>query len=190
MKKIDKLVSLLDEIIDDNFKESNSGGRIKFIDTNQQSKCKCVEIKTSQKIFAFSLDIKGNKPFNCFNNSKELYTKKNDGIIFCEYEKKLLVLLIELKSDNPAGYKEQLKADRNFTNYLIEQINTFADFKYDKDEIIFRYILFRTQRETPMKGTTAKKLSSIKFEDIGDDMYRAILSCNTDYQLQQIKDGI
>jgi len=91
---------------------------------------------------------------------------------------------------NYTGYKEQLKAGRNFTNYLIEQINTFADFKYEKDEIIFRYILFRTQRETPMKGTTEKRLSLIKFEDIGDDMLRAILSCNTNYQLQQIKNGI
>lgn len=187
------LTTVLPTIIHPNFKHPNSGGSLKFEDNNQQSKCKIVEIKTSQKVFALSLDIQGRKPFCCFNESQELYSKKNDGIIFSEYQGNLLILLIELKSDNPTGYLDQLKAGRNFVKYLLHQINTFSHLNFDERNVIWRYILFRTcSRTIPPKNTT-KKISSIEFKNRGTDQDEIIcttLSCNEAYQLQKIKDAI
>ncbi len=182
-----QFISLLDKIINPNFKLSNSGGNITFIEKQvSEGKCEKVIIQTSRKVFALSLDIKGLEPFSCFNRSIKEYTKKNDGILFFLKNNQLIVLLIELKSDNLGQYLKQLKAGKNFSQYLINQINIFSELNIEKEDIVYKAIVFST-RNIPAKGTTRKL--KLKFED-RSDLSCAELNCNTSHKLQMIKEAV
>jgi len=178
------IFTILDEIITPYFKIQNSGGVIK-IEEKQAPKCKFVEIQTSKKIFALSLDQNRNV-FNCFEDGVKNINKKNDAIIFFIKKDSLIVLLIELKSDNRGKYLKQLKAGRNFVEYLLRQIDLFYNIKIDPSKIVYRGILFQTQKSPP-KGTTRKE--GLYFRD-RNGLYCASLACNTMIKLQKIKDSI
>ncbi len=185
--KYNQLITLLDSIIKPEFKISNSGGNIIFNEPQTKPcKCKQVTISTCKKVFALSLDIKGLTPFNCFNNSAKEYTKKNDGILFCGKGDKLVILLIELKSNNSGEYLKQLKAGRNFVQYLISQINTFSELNILSKNIIYRGIIFKT-RNIPSKGTTKK--NKLTFTD-RSGLLCCELSCNATHSLCKIKEAI
>ena len=81
---MDNILKILDEVIDIKFKLQNNGGKIVFKETQQtKDKCEKVEIYTSKKVFALSLDNEYDV-FNCFNNSlneDRNLNKKNDGIL-------------------------------------------------------------------------------------------------------------
>ena len=179
----ERIFTILDEIIDAKFKLSNAGGCIKIKETNA-SKCKFIEIQTTGKIFALSLDNNHNV-FNCFNNGTKNINKKNDAILLFTKESHIIVLLIELKSDNPKGYLEQLKAGKNFIHYLLKQIDLFYDIQIDSLKVIYRGILFSTK--SPSKGTTKKR--RIPFLD-RNGLMCTTLSCNEIYKLQKFKDSI
>jgi len=181
------LFEILDEIIDIKFKVSNSGGKIIFNEPQREAKkCEKVEIQTSKKVFALSLDS-GVKVFNCFNDSVENITKKNDGILIYQEKNKFVVLLIELKSLSEGTYLKQLKAGRNFIEYLINQINLFYQISIQESDLVFRGLLFKIFRTTPSKGTT--KRDKLEFKD-AEGLLVARLVCNAQYKLQMIKEGI
>ena len=181
------LFEILDEIIDIRFKISNSGGKIVFNEPQKESnKCTKVEIQTNKKVFAMSLDS-GDKVFNCFNDSIENITKKNDGILIYQEKNKFVVLLIELKSFNEGTYLKQLKAGKNFIEYLIKQINLFYQISIQENDLIFRGLLFKLFRNTPQKGTT--KREKLSFND-AEGLLVARLACNSEYKLQMFREGI
>lgn len=185
--KYAQFIALLNEIIDSRFILSNSGGRITFNEPQtREGKCEQVVINTTQKVFTLSLDIKGLTPFKCFNSSREKYTKKNDGILLCKKDKKLIILLIELKSDNLGQYLKQLKAGKNFVKYLINQINLFSELNILNEDIIYKGIVFHTKR-VPFKGTTRKQ--KLIFED-RNGLSCGELNCNATYPLAKIKAAI
>jgi len=176
-----KIFEILDEIIDINFKIPNSGGYVEIRENNNAT-CKSVKIYVGKRTFALSLD--SNKDiFKCFNDVKGI-KKKNDGVLFFYKQDNLIVLLIELKSNNPKGYLTQLKAGKNFIEYVLKQINLLYDFSIDFNKVKYFGILFRT---IPAKGTTKK--SKIKFED-RSGLKCATLSCNTEIKLIRIKEAI
>jgi len=179
----EKIFTILDEIIDVKFKLSNMGGCIKIKETNK-AECKYVEIQITNKVFALSLDNNQNV-FNCFNKSIKNINKKNDAILFFTKRDHIVVLLIELKSNNKKGYLEQLKAGKNFVDYLLKQIDLFYDIKIDNSKVIYRGILFSTK--SPSKGTTKK--GKILFSD-RNGLMCATLSCNNIHKLQNIKNSI
>jgi hypothetical protein len=184
---MNNVFNILDEIIDIKFKIQNSGGEVIFKEFQQENgKCEKVKISTSNKIFAMSLD-NDYKVFNCFNNRIENITKKNDGILIFEYQNKIVVLLIELKSLNEGEYLKQLKAGKNFIEYLFKQINLFYPISIDENNIVYIGILFKTFRKTPSKNTT--KREKIKFID-RNGLLVTWLKCNNNYKLQQFKDSI
>jgi len=180
----ENIFNILDEIIDSSFKLSSSGGIVE-IKEKKSSKCNFVNIQISNKTFALSLD--NNKVvFNCFNSAVKKITKKNDAILFFIKKQYLIVLVLELKSDNPKGYLEQLKAGKNFVEYLLNQIDLFYKIKIDKTKILYRGILFKTKK-SPSKGTTKKR--GLIFED-RNGLYCASLECNRTYKLQMLKNSI
>ncbi|MEA2017157.1 MAG: hypothetical protein U9N59_01805 [Campylobacterota bacterium] len=181
------LFEILDEIIDTKFKVSNSGGKIVFNEPQREpNKCEKVEIQTSKKVFAFSLDS-GDKVFNCFNDSIENITKKNDGILIYQEKNKFVVLLIELKSLSEGTYLKQIKAGKNFIEYLLKQINLFYDINIKENDLVFRGLLFKLFRQTPKKGTTQR--NKLNFQD-ADGLLVARLACNSEYKLQMFREGI
>jgi len=83
---------------------------------------------------------------------------------------------------------KQLKAGRNFVEYLLKQINLFYPIEINISEVVFRGILFKTRKNrTPLKGTS--KPNKILFED-RNGLCCTTLSCNKIYKLQMIKEGI
>ena len=181
------LFEILDEIIDIKFKISNSGGKIVFNEPQRETnKCEKVEIQTSKKVFALSLDS-GDKVFNCFNSTIENITKKNDGILLYQEKDKFVVLLIELKSLSEGTYLKQLKAGKNFIEYLIKQINLFYEISIKESDLVFRGLLFKLFKRQSRKGTTQR--DKLKFQD-ADGLLVARLGCNCNYKLQMIREGI
>ena len=180
----ENIFTILDEIIDTRFKLSNSGGII-HITENSDIKCKYIKIQTSTKTFSLSLDNNHNV-FNCFNSGVKNINKKNDAILFFEKDSYIVVLLIELKSDNPKGYLQQLKAGKNFVEYLLKQIDLFYDINIDKEKIIYRGVLFSTKK-SPAKGTTKK--DSYSFQD-RNGLMCITLNCNQEYKLKKFQDSI
>ena len=180
----EKIFTILDEIIDEKFKLSNAGGIIEIIE-NKSTKCKSVKIQTTNKIFALTLDNNYNV-FNCFNDGTKNINKKNDAILFFKKANYIVVLLIELKSNNPKGYLEQLKAGRNFIDYILKQIDLFYEIKIEYSKVLYRGVLFSTKK-SPAKGTTRKR--GFLFQD-RNGLMCVTLNCNETYKLQKFKDSI
>lgn len=178
----ENLFEILDEIIDNRFKISNSGGVIEIIENNNAT-CKNIKIQLTGKTFSLTLDNNVNV-FNCFNSAIANITKKNDAILFFEQNRKIIVLLMELKSNNPGDYLNQLKAGKNFVEYLIKQIELF--YPFNGENIHYFGALFQT-RKVPIKQTTKKK--NFVFED-RNGLYCTTLKCNQQYKLQQFKESI
>ncbi|PWK05962.1 hypothetical protein [Tumebacillus permanentifrigoris] len=108
-----------------------------------------VWLKKRGKIFAFSLDQKGLDVFPFFKNTTGGIKKKNDAILFCQDGTDCFVFIIELKSGNPGDGVIQLKAGRNFVDYLLRTI----DLHFNKQfECQYRHIIFHT-RKSAQKGT-------------------------------------
>lgn len=168
---MNSFISNLDEIFDSRFKLSNSGGVIKLVESNKSAKCKNVSLQISQKVTAISLDreLRGCQVFPFFNPHNKFVNKKADGIIFVELKDKLVVLLIDLKSDNPISAIKQLKVSENIANYFISQAK-IKNPNFEK-EIIFKQIVFTTKIN---KGTT-KREGKLK-----------TFACNREYKLYQL----
>ncbi len=167
-------ISTLDEVIDSRFKISNSGGKIELIEKKENAQCRKVSIQTSKRVVAFSLDIelRNCQIFPFFNSHVATINKKADAIIFIELEEKLIVLLIDLKSDNPRSAYKQLLVSKNFAEYLIRQARLLnSSFKKD---IFFKKIAFTTKLN---KGTTSKNRNGNKIN---------LYSCNQEYRLSQL----
>ncbi len=183
------ILTILDEIIDKKFKIQNVSGKVIFKEKQrEQNKCEKVEISTSNKVFAMSLDNEENA-FNCFDDSldedKNL-NKKNDGILIFEYKGKVVVLLIELKSFNVGKYLKQIKAGKNFMEYLFKQIELFYPISLN-NKVCYFGILFKLFRQTPFKNLTKREKIKFKYKN---GLLISWIKCNSSYKLQQIKESI
>ncbi len=131
------------------------------------AKCKFVEIKLKKSMYYFGFSLhkdreKGNNdpvyPF--FNAQYEGICSKDDGILFLQKSNKVYVLLIEMKSTNPKGYLQQLKAAKSFVDFVLQRIKIFNN--QINTEVEFRGLLFSC-RQIPNEGTTKKQ--KVTFEN-------------------------
>lgn len=100
-----------------------------------------------------------------------------DAVIFIKDDKKLSVLYIDLKSNNPTGYSNQFKSTRQFVKYLVSLNNEF-----NKNNITIteeRYIIFHTNKLLINKKTTIPK-PKIK-PSSPDDPYKRIIDNSSIY---------
>ncbi len=157
----DNIFTILEETIAENFKiKKDNNNLLKIEELKNNTIGQGVIIKTSRKLFAFSLDKDGIKVFPFFNNTNVFnINTKNDAIIIYEKENKIYCFIIELKSGSNGKYLKQINAGINFCNFLLETINTFYDKSFNFN---YRGILFSTRNN---KGTTKIKA---KFENIND----------------------
>jgi hypothetical protein len=134
---------------------------------HEQAQCRFVKINLKKSIsyFGFSIDkhTQGGKtdpiyPF--FNPKYQGICSKNDAILFLQKSNKVYVLLIEMKSTNPKGYLQQLKAAKSFVHFVLQRIKIFND--QINTEVEFRGLLFSCRR-IPNEGTTKKQ--KITFAD-------------------------
>ncbi|MBN6069458.1 hypothetical protein HYE54_12205 [Aggregatibacter actinomycetemcomitans] len=78
-----------------------------------------------------------------------------DAVVFLKKDDGLLVLYMDLKSDNPTGYSSQFKSTRQFVKYLIGLYEEFTGSKLSiSDE---RYIIFHNNKKLLSKTTTVPK---------------------------------
>ncbi|MFN6180178.1 MAG: hypothetical protein ACK4ZH_05695 [Dolichospermum sp.] len=163
----DNLINQVKLAIKQDFHLVADGLTLLIEEKQPDAQCKFVKIKLKKSIdyFGFSLDKdkgQGNNdpvyPF--FNSQCQGICSKNDGILFLQKSNKVYVLLIEMKSTNPKGYLQQLKAAKSFVHFVLQRIKIFND--QINTEVEFRGLLFSCRR-IPNEGTTKKQ--KITFED-------------------------
>ena len=122
-----------------------------------------IKIKSSENISCFSFDknkiTKSDAIFPFFNPSVKGLCTKNDYILVHQKGNQIYVFLIELKSKNKNEYLKQLLAGRLFFQFIIDRIKLCnSDFQdLDKDNFLYRGVLFRIDKKTPEKGTSTHK---------------------------------
>ncbi len=183
------IISILNEVIDDDFKiPLNSNSQLR-IDENKNIKCKdslgqFVVFKKNCKTFTFSLDKDENENFRVFRffdrSNKHDINKKNDAIIFSQNNKEIFAFIIELKSKNPKGAGKQLLSGKNFVNFIIETVK----LNYDPNFTVhIRGLLFYTGRKGA-KSKPTKRGSTIKYTDFMG-LKMTIQDCNKPYHLTE-----
>jgi hypothetical protein len=92
------------------------------IEELQSCECKQVIIRNTGRAFAFTLDKPGKEPFPFFGDVEGI-NLKNDAILFCVRDQKLIVFIMELKSRNPDDGIKQLRAGKHFVDYVLNMVN-------------------------------------------------------------------
>lgn len=173
------MIEQIENLILNDFKLSSSGGCYEFKEA-KSDKCKSIKIFTSGKSLALNLDRDDKKVLNFFDNTNKSLTSMNDGAIILNKRDKLIILLVELKSNNSGNYLNQLKSGQNFVKYILNQIQLST--RLCINDVIYRGILFKTGRVTASKNTT--KRTPLKYEDRSGLMCLE-LPCNQEYRLVQ-----
>lgn len=132
-------------------------------ENNSNAMNKKVQFKKTSKAIVFSLEDISHKKF--FSSIKGL-RKVNDGNIICSKEGKLFVLLVELKSDNPAKANKQIKCAMEDIKYIISILRIWYPDIIAGDlveKIEFRGIIFSSRsgsRSRMVKSDRKAKYSS------------------------------
>lgn len=167
--------NLLNEIISEEFHFPLVSGNKNTLRLIEEKESLSVEIKinNSDNISCFSFDkdkeSKSDTIFPFFNPAIKGLCTKNDFILVYQKGNQVYVFLIELKSKNSNGYLKQLRAGKLFFQFIIDRIKLchpdFNDFDYDN--LHYKGILFRIDRETAVKETSKhKKLEFNQTEDL------------------------
>ena len=180
------LIDILNKVIDENFIINKANDKIIIDETKNSKGCKKITFNLKQKkIFAYTLDKDRDKnsnfrTFQFFKSQTASISKINDGNLVIVYNNRIVILLVELKSDNFTIKDVLLKIENSkiFSNYLIEIINANYKKNYKLSDIEYKGILFTTQ---VTKGTTTGG-KKVKFKEINNIQF-AKLACNRDYTL-------
>jgi len=177
------LTTILNNVIDTCFIVNKTNDTIEINELQNKIGCKKVIFQLKKKkVFAYTLDKQKSgscRVFPFLNQQTEKISKVNDGNIVIIHNSRITILLIELKSNSYNNKDVLLKMEnsKNFSNYLINVINTNYSKHYSVNDIEYKCLLF-TSRLTK-KGTTAGN-KKIKFES-KDDLLFTKLSCNREY---------
>lgn len=108
-------------------------------------------------IFCFSIDKDGDKIFPFFNPKVKGLCVKNDFTLVHQLGKKVVVLLIELKSNNQKGFYEQLQTGKLLFQFILEKIKLCDSDFQDISNVEYRAILFRKPRMVSDKFKSSQK---------------------------------
>lgn len=149
---IDDLFQKITDIIKIEFKNSFPGGTIILEDSTS----KPVKINKKGKSLCIQPDMKiekwkNNFPF--FKSSIPDLCSIADHLIFYPTEHALYVFIIELKSSNPKGAINQVRASYELSRYICNTAKRLL--KYPEVNINYRGIVF--SNKIMMKGTTKPK---------------------------------
>ncbi len=182
-----QLIKALKESVDDTFSLPMSARKLIVEEKQSGATCKSITLQSaSSNIFGLTFDVnlsKGCRVFPFFNSQAGL-SKVNDAIVFYTRGKKLFLVLIELKSNNPGIYLKQLKAGRVIAMFLLETIGNSNNKTYDIENENIRCVLFDT-RKTPPKGTSQRKGKGVSYEN-RDGLFVAHQPCNDVVQFEKL----
>lgn len=157
-------------------------GKIEITENNTNNVCKKVVFNiNTQRTFAFTLDIKNTYMFPFFNKSLGIINKSNDGIIIIVHNNTIHVLLVELKSNVPGDFEQQLKNGKSFVKYLIEMINITFKKEYVLDEKNIKSILMSTRK---VKHKTGFKRTNVQYLN-RNGLQLTEQQCNKEFYIQQ-----
>lgn len=136
-----------------------------FIETNNQGdeiKSQTLKIQGNITNFTYCLDSKCREtgqslnPFDIFNTSTPNICSKNDlTIIYPDQENNILkIFILEMKSFNASGAAHQIRASKNFVDYLILQHN--LNFIHLPFKVEFYGILAKKPKSIQKLTTTGK----------------------------------
>jgi hypothetical protein len=180
-----QFIQHISNVIDSKFRITKSNNCILIEEKENQNGCKKIIINTSNKnVFSFNLDKKRTtnfRTFQFFNASTSGISMINDGILAVVENSRIIFLLFELKSNNFyfKDIQKKLKNAEYFCLYLIDIINEHFNKHYNKDDLVFKYILITTN--TQKKTTTGNKKISFKQKENLEQF--ASFPCNRDYKI-------
>ncbi|SEH07699.1 hypothetical protein [Candidatus Venteria ishoeyi] len=181
------LIDAMHDMIEPDFHITpNETNTVRILEPQAQASCHFVDIqfKKSMPYFAFSIDKPrqknlGDPVYPFFNPEVGCLCSKNDGILFVQQSDKLYIFLIELKSNNPRNYLNQLKAAKIFVDFIIQRIKLCnPDIRTLVD---YRGILFSCRR-TPAESLTKK--GKVEYTNRGG-LQVAEQGCHNHYFIQQ-----
>jgi hypothetical protein len=156
----------------------------------EEGQCFCEWVKISTEDiehFCFSIDYedKDNQDsiFPFFNTNKQTRIKglrsKNDAIIICQKEQRIYVFLIELKSNMPEKYLQQLELAKLFVDFIIDRFNLVSNgYKIQKENIEYRGVLFSCRNKATSRKKPKFYLHRDKLLSVAEE------SCHSTYPLQ------
>jgi len=175
--------SLLNSVVSKKFhyfKKSDDKSTVYFEESKNEIKERATFQLFPQQIsetcfFEFDKDDSEIYPF--FETKAGLRVK-NDFILVHQKGNNIYIFLIELKSTNPTGYLTQLRAGRQFFQFIIDRIKlasaseskSWTDFdlkELEKFQFTYKGILFRkedTENITDSRKTIPKRKTSSKEE--------------------------
>ena len=168
--KFRELTNNLNQIINPKYIQNLHRNFILIETCNQGDILKSQELKIQGNItnFTYCLDSRCTttginlNPFDIFNSTTPNICSKNDlTIIYPDEENNILkVFILEMKSFNAAGAAHQIRASKNFVDYLISQHNlNFIHLPYTVE---FYGILAKKPRSVT-KGTSVSKARQFLF---------------------------
>lgn len=172
-------------LIDSEFHYADEkGNTITLKEQQKSSECQFVVLKKgSYKTFTLELDKQNNIDIHPLLASIEKLKRKCDYIIFCQKNKTIYVLIIEMKSNNSTSWTQQTRVGEIISRYLIAMIENHLGWNISQN-IEFRYILFNTKNGNQLKGRKKKKTCVKGFEYEKDHKHGFLFTrkpCNTIY---------
>lgn len=162
--KFKELVNNLTQIINPKYVQ-NLHRNFVLIETNNQGdeiKSQTLKIQGNITNFTYCLDSKcietgqSLNPFDIFNTSTPNICSKNDlTIIYPDQENSILkIFILEMKSFNASGAAHQIRASKNFVDYLILQHN--LNFIHLPFKVEFYGILAKKPKSVQKLTTTSR----------------------------------
>lgn len=165
-----ELVNNLSQIINPKYIQNLHRNFILVEASNEGNTIKSQNLRIQGNItnFTYCLDSKCSmtgksfNPFDIFNSTTPNISSKNNlTIIYPDEEKNILkVFILEMKSLNSSGAAHQIRASKNFVDYLISQHN--LNFQHLPYTIEFYGILAKKPK-LASKGTSTSKTRQFHF---------------------------
>lgn len=159
----------------------STAGGVKVSETkNLSSKCRSVTIKncTGRKIVIKLDEFAQFSPY--IDPHHKLANKSCDGVVLCTYKNRKFVLFVELKSDSPKKWLQQLRNSECFFQYLCSLLELHHGIDMSEFEKI--YLLCTTSYAQKKTVATHKKQDPI--DDCPEKCF--ILPCNMDIYLDNL----
>lgn len=156
--------------------ETLEGKRLTIIEENKQSSNRKVNITHLSEAKAFKLD-KQPRSIYLFKEC----TKVNDELIIkLDKSGKLIIFIIEMKSNDYKAAFKQINYGKEYADFLIGILEKEMDHKFKDRE--YRGYIFTSHANAKKPISKEKSISCKKM----DDVYVKVFSCNADYHFKYL----